>query len=543
MLGRRMLAACVVSTALAGGGRLVGAAGPEVTSLLPAGGARGTTVEVALKGKFPSWPTKFWVDRPGLTVSAAEKKGNVSITIDAQTAPGMCWIRSFDAAGVSAPLPFVVGSLAELVEKEPNNSVEQATAVPSSSVVANGRLGSRGDVDHFAVELRQGQTLVASLAGHDVLGAPMDSAMHVVSTSGYQLAFNHDGRGLDPEIVFAAPADGTYVVRLFAFPSNPNASVSYSGGDRYVYRLTLSTTGFVDYPWPLAVTRDRETEIQLVGWNVPEPLQSITIKPTGESHDIADPHLANVTRLAVEPHETLIEGESSSAEEPQSVAVPSTISGRIAAPGDVDVYEFEGKKGQPLELRLESRRLGYPLDATLQVTDAKGKSLSRVDDAGGSFDPLIAISPPADGSYRALVSDLNGHGSPRHVYRLRITPTAPTYTVTAGSHSYTVSPDKPAEVALGIDRQHGFAEEIEFVVTGLPEFVTAAAVKSAAEGETAKAVKLALTSSGGSFSGPIRIEAKASGGLARTATAAIPNHTPRIADLWLTATPAEKKKP
>jgi hypothetical protein len=161
--------------------------------------------------------------------------------------------------------------------------------------VVNGRLGRGGDVDHFVVSLKQGQTLVASLGAHELLGSPMDAVLFVVSPAGGQLAYNHDQRGLDPELVFTAPAAGDYLVRVLAFPSAPNSTIGLAGGDPYVYRLTLTTGGFVDYAWPLAVTRARESLVQLVGWNVPESLAAVTLKAEGEQHTIADAQLGNRT--------------------------------------------------------------------------------------------------------------------------------------------------------------------------------------------------------------------------------------------------------
>lgn len=522
---------------------LARSAGPEVRTLFPPGGQQGTTVDVTLKGKFDNWPVQGWVDRPGVTIAPAQEKEKATVTVSADAAPGLYWIRLFDAAGVSVPRPFVVGSLTEVVELEPNNSADKAQAMPSAAVVVDGRLNSGGDVDHFAVPLKQGQTLVASLAGHEMLGSPMDAVMHVVSESGYQIAYNHDQRGLDPEISFEAPADGNYLVRVFAFPSNPNSSIGFSGDDGYIYHLTLTTGGFVDYPWPLAVTRDRAAQVELCGWNIPDSLRTVTIEPTGNTCEIADPQLANPAVVAVESHETLAESEPNEPPAPQSIALPVTLSGRIERPGDIDAFSFDGRKDQVVVLQLESRTLGYPLDGVLEVTDAEGKSLTQVDDTGGP-DPLVTFTPPADGQYRVVVSDLNGQGSPRHVYRLRAVPAEPSYEVSADSHAYTALPDKPAEITLSIDRQHGFAEEIAFSVIGLPESVTAAPVKSEASGDSAKTVKLSLTSSRGAFSGPIRIQAQATGAtkLERTATAAIPDHTARIADLWLTVAEAEKEK-
>ncbi len=416
------------------------AAGPEVRWLYPAGGQRGTTVEVTAGGKFEAWPVQSWADRPGLTITPAEEKGKLSVAISADAAPGRYWIRLYDAAGAAAPQAFIVGALTELAEQESNNAPKQAQAAGSSTVIVNGRLGGNGDVDSFALPLVRGQTLVASLAAHETLGSPMDAVLYVASPLGRQLAYNHDQRGLDPEIVFDAAADGDYLVRVFSFPSSPNSSIRFSGGDEYVYRLTLTTGGFVDYAWPLAATQGRETQVELVGWNVPESLRTVTVQPTGEAAEFADPQLANVATLSVEPHETLIESEPNDRAGPQQITLPVTISGRIESEADVDAFAFEAKQGQPLVFELESRTLGYPLDAVLEVLDAADKSLSRVDDAGGGRDAAITFTPPADGTFRLVVTDLNRAGSSRHVYRLRAVPATPAFAVTVNAHAFAAAP-------------------------------------------------------------------------------------------------------
>ncbi len=518
------------------------AAGPDVRALLPAGGQRGTTVEVDVSFKTAKWPVQAWVDSPGLTITAGEEKNKLSVAIAADAAPGLRWIRLYDGEGSSAPLPFVVGTLAEVGEKEPNDAPHEAQEIGSSTTVVNGRLEKSGDVDVFMVPLSRGQTLVASLAGHETLGSPMDAVLHVVSAGGFQLAYNHDSRGLDPEITFTAPSDGLYGVRVFAFPSAPNSSIRFSGSPDYVYRLTLTTGPFVDYAWPLAVTRGSETPVELHGWNVPDALATTTVTAEGDRYEITDPQLGNVVDIAVEPHTAPIESEPNAPETPQTIALPSTLSGRIEQPGDVDAFAFDAKKDETIVFTLESRSLGYPLDGVLELTDAEGKSLSRVDDAGGERDPVATFKAPADGTFRVQVSDLNYQGSSRHVYRLRATPAEPDYQVTADAHAYTLAADKPVEITMAIDRRHGFAEEIQITATGLPEFVAAEPAVSAASGDSAKSVKLKLTSSGGAFSGPVRFEARATGEskLERTATAAIPNLTERTPDVWLTVAPPKE---
>jgi hypothetical protein len=516
-------------------------AGPEVHSFLPAGGQRGTSVEVAVGGTLPNWPAQTWVDGAGLTLSPKEEKGKLTVMVAADAVPGTRWIRVYDAAGASAPIPFIVGTLPETLETEPNNTPAKALPPLTSPAVANGRLAPGGDVDLWPVALRQGQTLVASLAAHEALGSPVDAVMQVVSSTGQTLAYNHDQRGLDPEIAFVAPADGTYLVRIFGFPSTPNQTIGLAGGDSYVYRLTLASGAFVDYCWPLAITRGRESSVELVGWNIADSERTVTLSTELDRFLIANPPLANAATVQVEPHETMVETEPNASAAAQVIALPATISGRIEAPGDVDAFAFAGKKGEPILFDLDSRELGYPLDAVLQVLDGENKSLARVDDLGAARDPSLTFTPPADGTFRLLVQDLNAAGSSRHVYRLRGTKPEPTFELTAPAHAFELSADKPAEIALSIDRQQGFSEEIAFRVEGLPEFVSAAPVLSPASGDAAKSVKLTLTSKGGAFSGPIRIVGRSSGALAlsRAAAAVVPNQTARCEQLWLTVVAAK----
>jgi len=518
------------------------AAGPEVRTFFPSGAQRGTTVELAASGNFPKWPAQAWFDRAGVTATATADKGKLNFAIATDAEPGLYWLRLFDAESASAPRPLVIGLQPELVEQEPNNAPSKAQAIPLPIAVVNGRLANSGDVDLFSVELKRGQTLVAALDANTTLGSPMDSAMQIVGPRGTVVGFNHDQRGLDPRIEFVAPADGRWTVRVFAFPSTPNSTIGFAGGEAYVYRLTLATGGYVDYGWPLAITRDRETRVELIGWNVPESLRTVTLRGQGSEVAIFDPQLANLTTVAVEPHETLIESEPNDVARAQVVAIPATVSGRIDPGGDVDVYSFSAAKGDAMSLELVSRALGFPLDAVLEVTDATGKSLARVDDAGNMRDPVVTVTAPADGELRAVVRDLNQQGSSRHAYRLRIVKAVPDFDVTADNHAYTVVPGKPTEIALAIARRNGFAEEIDFVLRGAPETITAAPVRSGGSGDTAAKVTLVLNTAGAPFSGPVSIEATSAGAskLSRTATWRVPGLSVPLRDLWLTSATASK---
>jgi hypothetical protein len=516
------------------------AAGPEVRAIFPAGGQRGATVDITASGNFPKWPVQGWADRPGVALAATADQGKLQVTVAADAPPGLYWLRLHDAYGVSAPQPFVVGLQNETVEQESNNTPAKAQAV-GTPVIVNGRLGVGNDADLFAVTLTKGQTLIAALEANETLGSPVDSVLQIVSPRGNVLAYNHDHRGLDPQIVFTAPADGSYLVRVFGFPSAPNSTIGFAGGEKYIYRLTLTSGAFVDYPWPLAITAGRETNVELIGWNIPDALRSISIKADAPRTDIIDARLANLVALPVEPHNTLVEVEPNELATPQAIELPCTLSGRIDKPLDVDAFAFEAKKGAPLVFQLASRSLGYPLDGVLEISDLAGKPLARVDDLGNARDPLLEFAPPADGRYRLAISDLTRQGSSRHVYRLSATGAPVDFEVATDANSYVLAVGKPTEITLSITRKGGFDAPISLSATGLPDFVTAAPVQSAPTGDSAKTVKLVFTASGSSaFSGPIHILARAEGAskLEHAATAATGTGSARTGDLWLTVVPA-----
>ncbi|HXT57890.1 MAG TPA: PPC domain-containing protein [Pirellulales bacterium] len=531
--------------ALAGIPAAAFAAPPTANNLFPAGGQRGQTIEVTASGSFSNWPAKCWASKPGVTVSAANDKGKFSAAIAPDAAPGLYWLRFYDAEGAAAPLPFLVGTLAETTEQEPNDSPQKPQTLPGPATVVNGRLQKRGDVDVFAVGLTEGQTLVAALEAHRTLGSPVDAVLQIVSPRGVVLAQNDDECEIDPLLSFVAPAAGNYLVRVFGFPAAADTSISLSGAETYIYRLTITSGGYLDAAFPLAVAKDAATTVELSGWNVPAALK-LALQPAAGQREIDafEPSLAGSLSLPVEPHATIVEAEPNSLDQPLSVQLPLTVSGRIAEAKDRDVFRFAAKKAEVLRFEIESRSLGYPLDAVLELFNAAGASpLVRVDDAEKQADAELTYTVPADGDYRIAVSDLYRHFGPRFVYRLRATRLAADFRLSADAQAFTLKAGAPLEIPLKIDRRQNFAGEIAFKIEGLPPGVALAPAKSLAGDGSAKAVKLSLSGGQEPFSGLIRIlgeAADAAGPIQREAEAALPNRAATIKDLWLTVLPAGK---
>ena len=109
---------------------------------------------------------------------------------------------------------------------------------------------------------------MASLEANRTLRSPMDAMLQIVSADGFVLDENNDFHGLDPQIVFTARKDGTYIARVYAFPSSPDSSIRFFGSDACLYRLTLTTGPFADFALPLAVTAGGKEQMKVEGWNL-----------------------------------------------------------------------------------------------------------------------------------------------------------------------------------------------------------------------------------------------------------------------------------
>ncbi len=485
------------------------AAPPTLTHLHPAGARQGTSVTVTLGGTFERWPVGVWVEGAGVEAKADKVKGRVTITVAADAAPGPRWLRVHDVQGASAPRPFVVGTLPEVMEKEPNDDLKTAQMIEGDAVV-NGRLEKAGDVDCFAVRLKKGQTLIASVMA-ERLGSPMDGVVQVVSAKGFVLAQNNDHAGLDPQAAYTAREDGPHFVRLFAFPAIPDASIRYAGGERFLYRLTLTTGGFIEHAWPLAVKRGSRPGLAGLG------LAGVKAEHSGDT--VWAKGVAGWGRVLPEDHECVERAEGV-----QRLTPPVTVSGRIAKSGERHLYEFDGKKGQRLDVRLDSASEGLALDGVIRLLGRDGKALARVQAAALRRDPEMAFTLPRDEAYRLEVSDHRGEGGTRHAYRLRVS-CDPDFALSMAADRFTLTPGKPLDIPVTVTRRADFAGPVELRAEGLPAGVRSEMVSPA----TLRLHAEAKAAGGGAF----RVIGRAKGLPERVARAAVVEPAGVIEWAWL----------
>jgi hypothetical protein len=300
---------------------------------------------------------------------------------------------------------------------------------------------------------------------------------------------------------------------------------------------------------PAAISAKAPSKLEVRGWNLPQPAVPWTIEPGdgGVGGRFFRAGSANTVSLKRVEHAVVVEVEPNGRAKPQAVVVPLTVSGRIAQDKDRDVYEFEASKGKALRLSVESRRLGFPLDPVLRVTDSKGKTLNETDSrSADKVDEAISWTPPSDGRFRVEVRDLFEHGGERFVYRLTIEPQPVTVTATVEKDVWTLVGEKPLEIKVTLSRIGGFDKAVRFELAECPEGVMVEPVTSEPKGDSAKAITLKLTQKPGAKlgGGRLRIVGRVEGVAepVALATAPIARLKDRTEHLWLVVKPAEKKK-
>ena len=491
----QLLVAGLLLAALAG---TAAADTPATMYIFPAGGQRGTTVNVRVGGLYLHDSCPFEMIGPGVEASPKieqtktiwfegpviplpdsqqaedypqDMAGTVKIAPDA--APGARPWRVWTAQGAVPSRPFIVGTFPEVVEDEIDG--EPLPVPVTLPVTANGRIFPREDVDLWSFAAKAGQTITCSVLTAR-LGSPFDAHLEIRDASGMRLAESADASppGSDTLVRFTAPADGTYSAAIH--------DAKFGGLQHYVYRLTMTAGPSVDHVYPLGGRRGSTAKFELSGGNVSAAPAEIALPVDAPSRFVttigASDAVSNPFTLAVDDLPELLEQEPNDAAAPTNlVQVPAILNGRIDKPGDVDAWAFRAAKDQTLEFDLLAARLGSPLDSVLVLLDASGKELARADDSGGNqSDSFLRHTFKEDGIFVVRVEErLASRGGKAFAYRLRIvSPSAPEFRLHLPADAVTVNRGGEAKLKLRVERLGSFAEPVNLEFAGLPAGVAVA---------------------------------------------------------------------
>jgi hypothetical protein len=440
----------------------------------------------------------------------------IEITIDPTAATGDRELRLETPQGLTNPMVFEVGLMPEARELEPNDprgsglppnapnmprdlfANPRAPAGPNNPpilpkdppvelpVVLNGQI-MPGDVDRFPIRAKKGQQLVMTVhARHlipylaDAVPGWFQATLALYDAKGKELAFDDDYRfDPDPVLFYRIPADGVYELEI--------RDSIYRGREDFVYRVAVGEQPFITQAFPLGGHAGAATVAAIGGWNLSQKQLALDTQPGDASIRKTvlrtDKSVSNDVTYAVDSLPECVETEpNDTVAGAQKIAMPLIINGRIAKPGDVDVFQITGRAGDQVAAEVYGRRLNSPLDSLLRLTDASGVVLKWNDDydeKDGDLrrgegllthhaDSYLMARLPKDGAYYVHLADTQQHGGEAYGYRLRVTPAQPDFALRLNPSSINIPPGGIAVVTVHALRKDGFSGDIELALKNAP---------------------------------------------------------------------------
>ena len=353
----------------------------------------------------------------------------LDIAADADAPPGERELRIVCRSGVSAPKLFYIDAAPHVLEPpytRPGAKKPPMPHVKALPAVLNGLI-MPGETDRFKVTLQANTDYTFALVGWkllpfigDAVPGHFQPVLELIGPDGKEAAFADDEYFLpDPVMRFRCAQGGDYILKI--------RDNLYRGRQDFVYRVTLN--------------------------------------PGTEPYRMSGRSFPNLDEFPEEEYDGRI----------LSVRRALVIPGKLAKPGECDVYRIAGRKGMMFEAALAARRDGSPLDGVLTLLDPAGHEIAFVDDTPRAVnvgaipqqtDPELRMKLPADGIYTLKVADLNKAGGKDYCYRLRLGQEEPDFQVYTVNSMVSMFPGQSAPVKLVVERLGGFAGPITIVPDG-----------------------------------------------------------------------------
>lgn len=192
---------------------------PQILSVYPLGGRRGTVAKVTLAG-----------------ANLGRKTLPFALPFDA---PNVHQISTVVNKLQTNTVPFAVGDLPDVEEDEPNNVQEDAQRV-TPPIAINGRIANPRDVDWFTFKVAAGQKLVLEVLARRCR-SPLDSVLRVVNASGAKIA-EHDDY-VDPLFPMLCHHADSRLVQTFPTAGDYSVMIrdgQAKGGEDFTYRLVIT---------------------------------------------------------------------------------------------------------------------------------------------------------------------------------------------------------------------------------------------------------------------------------------------------------------
>ena len=327
---------------------------------------------MTFEGKDLDQAAELTTNAPGVTAKLIPRKGpgnrlEADVTIPANTPAGVYQLTLKGPGGSSAPQPFAIDLFAVTLEQEGNNSptAGQPVSVPATLV---GSLDRAGDLDYYRFQAAAGQELGVQLV--NLPGSKLEAVLVLTDSAGRVLAESSDG-----VLGYRCEQPGVYTVGI--------RDRDYRGEGAWQYRLHIGDIPILTAVYPLGLQRGTEADIQVVGVNL-NGVKSVRIKaPADAVIGSKLPVTVSTPKGSALGTPSVVVGEfpEVTAQAPglqtPVLTAPATANGRLLRPDATDTWKFTAKKGERLILEVHARRLGVPMDSSLEILDAKGQPVAR----------------------------------------------------------------------------------------------------------------------------------------------------------------------
>jgi hypothetical protein len=351
---------------------------PEIFELQPRGIQRGVVARIKLIGTNLMSVTMVKLSNPGLKgvlldmPAATTNEAWIEVTATSSLARGAYDISLATTNIESSKLKLYVDDLPQVSEAR-KSSAKPALKLP---VDFWGALEAPGESDEVEFEARAGESVVFDLSAKSI-GSKANGMLTLFDATGKLLSADNGMDSGDPLLHYKIPATGHYRIRV--------GERTEAGSKEHFYRLSMGAFPLVIDRFPLGVPANKESEIELIGFNLPVKCTAkIKAGGAGEMEVPIDPEKFRSRRalkVVVNEGSELAEAEpNDKPEQAMTVPVPSAVNGRIwrSSSTDVDLFKFEAKAGQPLVIETDAARRGSPVDTKIEVLHADGKPVERL---------------------------------------------------------------------------------------------------------------------------------------------------------------------
>ena len=497
---------------------------PELTSLFPLAGQRGTVVE-EIRGYRLAGAYGVWLRSDGLsariksvevvepeaaqyrkeeTDSPGEKTEEnlpvyqiaIQIEVDRSVPVGTHPLRLVSPQGLSNGVSFRVvdGSVVRETQAS-HQTARQAQPVPLPMTVC-GKISAPGEVDFYSLDAVAGQRIgfeMVQAEGFEprlVLYQPTGSWFDPDRPT--RLLFDEqrstDIIPIEPRMTFSVPQEGRYTLGVSSLFGNGSPDASYQ------LRISLGQASWASERGPgrePSTWRERSFTRKLESdWMA--TLRSRTVEtaenPSSTGHPESEDTPEGAARASFEviPHSAPESEPNGSVQEALQITVPAIVEGCIERPADIDNFRFRVGAGESLVFEVETPAARPPhFNPRLGIVDALNQELfSNVHRRIYLYnnqaehhvyfkrvEPKVIYTFDAGGDYVLQVRDITSrYGNRDYVYKVMVRPRIAHVGEVGLDESDCINliPGRARKLTISTSHEEGFKGDVSFAITGLP---------------------------------------------------------------------------